>query len=100
MSTTPTTVGIPAQHWSAKHYAVLIGLMIALVGGAFGVYALTDSEPVTTAPSTVQVENGRAGDGGCSSRLSIGGGALEGHTYSDTCASKIGPVVPRGLSRR
>lgn len=63
MSTTPTSVGIPVRRWSVTHYAVLVALTLALMVGAFGIYALVGPSAATTVPSTTLVEDGRAGGG-------------------------------------
>lgn len=99
MSTTPTTVGIPAQRWSVTQYAILAALVLALMAGVFGVYALTSSEEAaTTAPGPALVEDGRAGGGdGCSARLAVSGGIIEGSTKSDACGDAGGSGFVGGV---
>lgn len=97
MSTTSTPVGLPAQRWSVKQYAILIALVLALATGVFAVYAATSSPAGTSAPSSVQVDNSRAAGGGCSANLAVGGGLIEGQSTSNACGAGGGPVIPSGV---
>lgn len=97
MSTTPTSVGIPAQRWSVKQYAVLIALMLALVAGAFGVYSLTGSEGSTTAPNPAVIEPVRAGGDGCSASFTVAGGLVDGQTVSNACGGAGGSGAHGGI---
>lgn len=97
MSTTPTTVGLPAARWSVKHYAILIAMILALVAGAFGVYSLVQTEPAA-APARVSVEGGGRGSGdGCSASTAISGGLVESQTVSNACGGAGGSQLPRGV---
>lgn len=99
MSTTPTTVGIPAQRWSVKHFTVLIALMLALVAGAFGVYSLTSSPEATTAAGAAVVEQSRGGGDGCSASHAVSGGLVEGQSTSNACGAAGGSGIGGGVQR-
>lgn len=97
MSTTPTSVGLPAAGWSTKQYAILIAMVLALMVGTFGVYSLVQTEPAATAPSTVTVEEGRGSGDGCSAAQAVSGGLVEGQTVTDACGGSGGSHLPRGV---
>lgn len=97
MSTTPTTVGLPAERWSTRQYAIVIALLLALVAGVFGVYALTRADAVLTAPSPAVDVDGRAGGDGCSASLAVGGGLVEGQTASNACGGAGGAGTSGGI---
>lgn len=100
MSTTSTPVGLPAQRWSVKQFAILIALVLALAAGVFAVYAARGSTAGTTAPASVQVDNSRAAGGGCGADLAVGGGLIEGQSASNACGAAGGPVIARGVLRQ
>lgn len=97
MSTTPTTVGIPAQPWSVKRFTILTALMLALVAGVFGVYSLINSPEATTAAGTALVEDSRAGGDGCSASFVAAGGLVEGQSVSNTCGAAGGSGTSGGI---
>lgn len=97
MSTTPTTVGLPAERWSTKQYAIVIALLLALVAGVFGVYALTRADAVPTVPGPVSIEDGRAGGDGCSASFAVGGGLVEGQTTTNACGGAGGAGTLGGI---
>lgn len=56
MSTTSARVEIPAERWKVRKSAVLVALIVTLMAGALGVYALTRPTQVPTA-ATVEVDS-------------------------------------------
>lgn len=97
MSTTPTTVGLPAERWTTKQYAIVIALALALVAGVFAVYALTRADAVPTAPSAVVIEEGQVGGDGCSASFAVGGGLVEGQRASNACGGAGGSGTFGGI---
>lgn len=96
MSTTTTTTGVQTRYGSAKHYTILIALVLALAAGVFGAYSLTSSEPATTAPSATLIEDSRAG-GGCSASFTVAGGVIEGRSLNNTCGEAGGSSIRSGV---
>lgn len=96
MSTTSARVEIPAERWNVRKSAVLVALIIAVMAGVFGVYALTRPAQAPIA-ATVEVDKPLVGCSDCTANLTVAGGVVKDQAVSNACDSPARSDVPRGL---
>lgn len=97
MSGTSTTVGVPAQHWSIRRYAVAVALVLFLMAGAFSGYLMTRGDAVSAGSTEVLIEQVRGGGDGCSTSLIVDGGLVESSTTDDRCEAPGGSLQRSGI---